>query len=131
MGILAKLILDRDTRFTSSWFKELCQVLDVTQNLSMAYHPQTDGQSERTNQTMEGLLRIFCNHQANNWTEWLPVVQYIINSRPSSTTKKAPYELWMGYILRAHQAVKDPKVPNLMERQKTLEIVHEEVALAM
>ena len=130
-GIPMRLISDCDTRFTSSWFKELCRVLGVTQNLSTAYHPQTDGQSERTNQTMEGLLRIFCNHQANDWAEWLPVVQYIINSRPSSTTKKVPYELWMGHIPRAHQAVKDLKVPNLAERQKTLETVREEVALAM
>ena len=130
-GILTKLISDRDTRFTSSWFKELCQVLGVTQNLSMAYHPQTDGQSERMIQTMEGLLQIFCNHQVNDWTEWLPVVQYIINSQPSSTTKKAPYELWMGCTPRAHQAVKDPKVPNLMERQRTLETIREEAALAM
>ena len=98
-------------------------MLGATQNLSTAYHPQTDGQLERTNQTMEGLLRIFCNHQANNWAEWLPVIQYIINSRPSNTTKKVPYELWMGHILRAHQVVKDPKVPDLTERQKTLESV--------
>ena len=130
-GIPVRLISDRDTRFTSSWFRELCRVLGVTQNLSTAYHPQTDGQSERTNQTMEGLLRIFCNRQANDWAEWLPVVQYIINSRPSSMTKKAPYELWMGHIPQAHQAVKDLKVPNLVERQKMLETVREEVALAM
>ena len=131
MGILTKLISDRDTRFTSSWFKELCRALGVAQNLSTAYHPQTDGQSERTNQTMEGLLRIFCNHQANDWAKWLSLVQYIINSRPSSTTKKAPYELWMGHVPRAHQAVKDLKVPDLLQRQKDLETVREEAALAM
>ena len=73
-GVPTKLILDQDTRFTSLWFKELCRALGVTQNLSTAYHPQTDGQSERTNQTMEGLLRIFCNHQANDWAKWLPLV---------------------------------------------------------
>ena len=122
-GIPTRLISDQDTQFTLSWFKELCQVLGVTQNLSTAYHPQTDGQSERTNQMMEALLQIFCNHQANDWAKWLLVVQYIINSRPSSTTKKAPYELWMGHIPRAYQAVKDPKVPNLAERQKTLKII--------
>ena len=76
MGIPTKLISDRDTRFTSSWFKELCRALGIDQNMSTAYHPQTDGQSKRTNQTMEGLLRIFCNHQADNWAEWLAVVQY-------------------------------------------------------
>ena len=99
--------------------------------MSTAYHPQTDGQSECTNQTMEGLLRIFCNHQADNWMEWLAVVQYIINSRPSSTMKRAPYELWMGHIPRAHQAEKDLKVPDLMTRQKTLETIREEAVLAM
>ena len=130
-GIPMQLISDRDTRFTSSWFKKLCRMLGVTQNLSMAYHPQTDGQSERMNQTMEGLLRIFCNRQVNDWVEWLPVVQYIINSRPSSTTKEVPYKLWMGYIPRAHQAAKDLKVPNLVERQKALEKIQEEAALAM
>ena len=123
IGVPMWLISDRDTRFTSSWFKELCCILGIAQNLSTAYHPQTDGQSERTNQTMEGLPRIFCNCQANDWAEWLSVVQYIINSRPSSTTKRAPYELWMGHIPRAHQAVKDLKVPNLVERQRTLETV--------
>ena len=130
-GVPMRLISDQDTRFTLSWFKELCRVLGITQNLSTAYHPQTDGQSERTNQTMEGLLRIFCNRQANDWAEWLSVVQYIINSRPLSTTKKVPYELWMGHIPRAHQAVKDLKVPNLVERQRTLKTVLEEAALTM
>ena len=99
--------------------------------MSIAYHSQTDGQSERTNQTMEGLLRIFCNHQVNNWAEWLAVVQYIINSCPSSTTKKAPYELWMGHVPRAHHAAKDLKVPDLMSKQKTLKSIREEAALAM
>ena len=99
--------------------------------MSTAYHPQTDGQSEHTNQTMEGLLRIFCNHQADNWAEWLAVVQYIINSRPSSTTKRAPYELWMGHIPCAHQVEKNLKVPDLTTRQKTPETIREEAALAM
>ena len=130
-GISTKLISDRDTRFTLSWFKELCRTLGIDQNMSTAYHSQTDGQSERTNQTMEGLLRIFCNHQANNWAEWLAVVQYIINSCPSSTTKKALYELWMGHVPRAHHAVKDLKVPDLVSRQKNLELIREEAALAM
>ena len=85
IGISTKLISDRDTRFTLLWFKELCHALRVDQNMSTAYHPQTNGQSEQTNQTMEGLLRIFCNHQADNWAKWLAVVQYIINSCPFSS----------------------------------------------
>ena len=79
-GIPRKLISNCDTHFTSAFFKELCDALGVQQNMSTAYHPQTDGQSERTNQMMEDLLRIFSNYQQDNWADWLPVVQYIINS---------------------------------------------------
>jgi transposase InsO family protein len=61
MGLPKKIISDRDTRFTSTFFSEICSQLGIKQNLSSAYHPQTDGQSEKTNQHMETGLRIFCN----------------------------------------------------------------------
>ena len=122
-GIPKKVISDRDIRFTSSVFKELCQNLGVEQNFSTAYHPQTDGQSERTNQIMEDLLRIFCNYQQDDWKEWLSIVQYIINSRPSSTTRKAPFELWMGHIPQTHQAKDLFNVPKLEERKEAMDSV--------
>ena len=62
IGLPSKLISDRDTQFMSKLFKELCQQLGIRQNLSSAYHPQTDGESERTNQSIEVALRIFCNY---------------------------------------------------------------------
>ena len=96
-GLPSKIISDRDTRLTSHLAKEICQQLDVEQNISTAYHPQTDGQSEKTNQHVETALRIFTNYQQDDWAQWLPIVQYMINSRISETTKYAPYELWMGY----------------------------------
>ena len=61
VGIPKKVITDRDTRFTSSFFKELCKQLGVEQAMSSAYHPQTDRQSERTSQSVETVLRIFGN----------------------------------------------------------------------
>ena len=51
---------------------------------------------------MKGLLQIFCNHQADDWAEWLAIMYYIINNRPFSTTKKALYELWMRHVSCAH-----------------------------
>jgi len=102
-GILSKIISDRDVRLTSHFSKELCKQLDIQQNISTAYHPQTDGQSEKTNQHVETTLRIFMNYQQDDWAKWLPIVQYLINAQVSETTKFAPYELWMGYIPRAHQ----------------------------
>jgi hypothetical protein len=96
-GLPKKIISDRDTRFTSTFFKELCSQLEIKQNLSSAYHPQTDGQSEKTNQHVETGLRIFCNFQQDNWVHYVPMIQYAINAHPSATTKQTPYELWMGY----------------------------------
>jgi len=60
--IPSKLISDRDVRFTSQLFQEICRQLGIQQNMSLAYHPKTDGQSEQTNQTMETALRIFGNY---------------------------------------------------------------------
>ena len=119
-GIPRRIISDRDTRFMSQFFKELCAQLEIKQNMSSAYHPQTDRQSERTNQTVETILRIFCNHQQDNWADWLKVAQYMINSHPSSTTKKPPYELWMGFIPRTHQPTRVGNVPAIEERKSQL-----------
>jgi hypothetical protein len=119
-GLPQKVILDRDVRFTSTLFKELCNQLAIDQNMSTAYHPQTDGQSERTNQTVETILRLYCNQEQDNWREWLPVVQYIINSRPSATTKQSPYELWMGFVPRTHQPVCPSKLPHFEKRKQEL-----------
>ena len=80
---------------------------------------------------MEDLLRIFCNHQQDDWAEWLLVIQYIINSRPSSATGKAPYELWMGHIPSAHQEAQTANVPKLLERKEALDRARNHAAKAV
>jgi hypothetical protein len=116
-GIPKRLITDRDVRFTSELFRELCDQLAIKHNMSTAYHPQTDGQSEWTNQNVETVLRIFCNHAQDNWREWLPIVQYILNSRPSATTKFSPYELWMGKVPATHQPERPSKLAHFEGRK--------------
>jgi hypothetical protein len=117
VGLPKKIISDRDPWFTSTFFQELCRQLEVPQNLSMVYHPQMDGQSEKTNQHIETTLQIYCNYQQSNGAEWLPIIQYAINARPSAMMKQLPYELWMGFIPRAHQADHVSSVP-MIEAQK-------------
>jgi transposase InsO family protein len=114
------VISDRDTRFTSQFFQEVCRQLNVKQNLSTAYHPQMDGQSERTNQTLETALRIYCNHQQNDWAQWLPILQYALNSQTSATTKQIPFMTWMGYLPRAHQPTWEGDVPAVEERKRLM-----------
>jgi hypothetical protein len=109
-GLPKKIILDRDMWFTSTFFKEVCSQLEIKQNLSSAYHSQTDGQSEKINQHAEMGLRIFCNFQQDNWVHYIPIIQYAINACPSATIKQTPYELWMGYTLQAHQPNRPSKV---------------------
>jgi hypothetical protein len=71
-GIPSKIICDQDTRLTLLLAREICKKAGVKQNISTAYHPQTDGQSERTNQTLKMYLCIFCNKQPNDWAKWIP-----------------------------------------------------------
>jgi hypothetical protein len=92
--------------------RELCRLLDVKQNISTAYHPQTDGQSERLNQWLEQYVRIYTNYQQTDWTAWLPLVQYVHNSWTSSTTKKMPFDL-MGYTLQLHVSMSQSHIPEV------------------
>ena len=80
-----------------------------------------DGSSERTNQTLEQYLRIFCGTQQDNWHAWLPLAQYTKNSWPSATTKKTPYDLLIGYTPQVHQPTRKTTIPSLEQRLLSIE----------
>jgi len=120
-GIPHKIILDCDVCFVSKFSTELCCILNIHQNISTAYHPQTDGASERTNQTLEQYLRVFCGTQQNNWHAWLPLAQYTKNLWPSATTKKTPYDLLIGYTPQVHQPTRKTTIPSLEQRLLSIE----------
>jgi len=112
-GIPCTIISDHDVRFVLKFSTELCHILNIHQNISTAYHPQTNGASERTNQTLEQYLQVFCGTQQNNWHAWLPLAQYTKNSWPSATTKKTPYDLLIGYTPQVHQPTWKTTIPSL------------------
>jgi len=120
-GIPHKIISDCDVRFVSKFLTELCRILNIHQNISTAYHPQTDGASERTNQTLEQYLRVFCGTQQNNWHAWLPLAQYTKNSWPSATTKKTPFDLLIGYTPQIHQPTRKTDILSLEQRLSSIE----------
>ena len=97
-----KVISDRDPQFTATAMQELCRNLKIRQNISMAYHPQTDRQSKRTNQWLEQYLRIFGNGAQTDWAKWLPLAQYTHNAWLSAVTRKAPFKLIMGHVPYTH-----------------------------
>jgi hypothetical protein len=101
-------------------------MLGITQNLSTAYHPQMDGQLERTNQWLEQYLQIYVNYQQDDWANWLPMVQYVYNSWPSTMTGKTPFELLIGHMPVLPDQSTSTDVPSLEDRQITLERVREQ-----
>jgi Chromo (CHRromatin Organisation MOdifier) domain/Integrase zinc binding domain len=95
-GIPQKIISDRDPRFTSHFARELTKGLGIDQNLSTAFHPQTDGLSEQANQWVEQYLRLITANQ-NEWSKWLPMATAVHNNSKNSTTSFAPNELLIGW----------------------------------
>ena len=104
----------------SKFTTDLCCLLDIHQNISTVYHPQTDRASERTNQTLKQYLQIFCGTQQDNWHTWLPLTQYTKNSWPSVTTKKMPFDLLIGYTPQIHQPTRKTNVPSIEQRLSTI-----------
>jgi hypothetical protein len=84
-GLPTDIVSDRDRRFDTFW-AELCDLLDIRKRSSTAYHPETDGQTQRVNQTLEQYLHAFCNFEQDNWSEMLPVAEYAFNNSVTSAT---------------------------------------------
>lgn len=96
-GLPSAIISDRDKIFTSQFWKELFRLADVSLQLSSSYHPQSDGQTERLNQTMETFLRCFVNACPAKWSSWLALAEFWYNASPHSAIGLSPFEALYGY----------------------------------
>jgi len=79
-GVPSRIVSDRDPRFTSRFRKSLQKALDSKLRLSSVYHPQTDGQSKRTFQSLEDLLRVCVLEQGGTWDSHLPLIEFTYNN---------------------------------------------------
>lgn len=91
-GFPESIISDRDSLFTSYFWQAICDQLKIERRMSTAFHPQTDGQTERMNAVLEQYLRAYINYQQNDWADWLSLAEFAISATPSSTTKMTPFE---------------------------------------
>lgn len=96
-GLPSSIVSDRDRIFTSQFWSQLFKLLGVQQNLSTAYHPQSDGQTERVNQCLESYLRCMCSNSPKQWHRWLPLAEWWYNTNFHTSTKHSPFEILYGY----------------------------------
>src|SRR5712671_4329924 len=122
------MISDRDPRFTSHFARALATKLGVSQNLSTAFHSQTDGLSERKNQWIKQYLRLLTAGQQDDWSQWLSVATAVHNDQTNDTLGMSPNDALLGYCPRLFPA---QPVPTLNESaEKQISILHQKCAQA-
>ncbi|MBW0584738.1 hypothetical protein O181_124453 [Austropuccinia psidii MF-1] len=90
-GLPVSIVSDRGSLFVSSFWTQLCQQLKISRDLSTAFHPETDGQTERVNQILEQYLQMYVSYHQDDWHTWLPLAEFAYNNAEHSSTKKSPF----------------------------------------
>jgi transposase InsO family protein len=106
-GLPEEIVSDRGTTFASKFWQALMAQLGLKHKLSTAYHPQTDGQTERLNQTLEQYLRCYINYEQDDWVSKLPTAQLAYNSSIAESTQLTPMYANYGYNPEAYRTPKE------------------------
>lgn len=122
-GVPVSIVSDRDPHFNSRFWRQFQESLGTKLNMSMAYHPQTDGQSERTIQTVEDMLRVCALDFEGCWDDHLPLVEFSYNNSYHASIGMPPYEALYGRKCRSPvcwEEVGERKIlgPELVEKTK-------------
>ena len=115
-GMPKRFIHDRDTQFASHFWTEFFSKCEVQQAMSTAYHPQTDGQTERVNRVVEDYIRHYVDNTQSNWKELLPMAEFAFNNATHDSTGFSPFYLNYGF---------HPRVPHIFGNDTALSHVPE------
>jgi len=130
-GIPKKIISDRGPQFTSTFMGELCKALGIKRAMSTAYHPQTDGKTERINQEIEVFLRHYINYRQDNWIKWLAIAEFQYNNKKHAATGHSPFYVnyrrhpWKGNL------IVEMEILNLEDLLKKMETMREKAKTAI
>src|ERR1700724_2672312 len=131
-GVPETALSDRGPQFAAEFMRELNDILGIRTKLSTAYHPQTDGQTERVNQEIEQYLRMFVSHRQNDWPEWIACAEFAYNNKIHTSTQVSPFFANYGYHPRMgiepRRAGKSEPAKEFAERMKK---IHEEAQAAL
>ena len=133
-GLPRKITHDRGPQFHSRYMKEIYKLIGIEGNYTTAYHPQTNGQTERMNQEIEHYLRLYINYKQNDWHEWLPICEFVYNDRVHSATKVTPFFADMGrhpYKGTQPKPVYQSNVQSAQDFANSLTKVQDEVGAAL
>ena len=131
-GLPEKIISDRGRQFVSALWQNLFKTLGTELALSTAFHPQTDGQSERAIRTLKQMLQSFCHEKPNTWDEYLGVVEFAYNNAVNSSTKFTPFFINFGRhpLVPVHMQTGLPNVQEPEEVDRILQKLYEGFVLA-
>jgi transposase InsO family protein len=114
-GLPVSIVSDRDTRFTSAFWQSLCTQLGIKLRMSTAYHPQSDGQAEKANATLETFLKAYIAQlkSPKQWSRLLPLAEFTYNAAKHKAIGMSPFEADIGYIPRLplDLLAPDPRTP--------------------
>jgi hypothetical protein len=131
-GTPDKVITDRGPQYDSDLMRELFKSLGIEPSFSTAYHPQTDGQTERVNQTLEQYIRHFCNYKQDNWVDLLCHAEFAYNNTAHSATKVSPFYAYTGqhpsFIPSALPTYKSPAAEDIV---KEIQSTQDEIKAAL
>jgi len=128
-GLPSSIVSDRGSLFTSDFWKRVLEALGISRNFSTAFHPQTDGQIERANATLEQYLRAYCNYQQDDWERLLPIAEFCYNNTQTGTTKITPFFANYGYHPRflPDLGSRNDETSEVLEYVAALRSLHEEL----
>jgi hypothetical protein len=138
-GMPKNLVSDRASLFTSKFWSTLCYYLKAKRRLSTAFHPQTDGQTERQNQMLEHYLRCYCSFEQDDWASHLSMAEFTYNNAKHSSTGMSPFEALYAYSpdlrLNIEDDIPEGEAPAARERveemHKIRELLEENLAKAI
>ncbi|MCO5558341.1 hypothetical protein L7F22_011922 [Adiantum nelumboides] len=127
-GIPTRIISDRDAKFTSKFWQAMFQSLGTQLNLSTAYHPETDGQTERVNQVIEDMLQAYCNQQPQKWIKFLHLVEFAYNSSHHRSLGMSPFKALYGQECLVPLRLADPTL-HVPAAKSILEMMNQQLLI--
>jgi len=128
-GLPSSIVSDRGSLFTSDFWKQITEAHGISRNLSTAFHPETDGQMERANASLEQYLRAYCNYQQDDWEKLLPIAEFCYNNTQTGTTRITPFFANYTYHPRflPDLGPRNDETPEVSEYIAALTKLHEEL----